>query len=89
MLESDVVVLLELYKLGQKTVVVMSFRTGNIELARVGEGTGQCSKSPKVEVGIFVGRIDVGSVEVSTASMYCDMDGGVPSLDSGLVEDLA
>ena len=78
---------LGLYKLGQKAVVVMGFRTGSIELAWVGERTGQCSKSPKVEVGMFVGMIDVGSVEVSTASMGCDMDGGVPSLDSGLVED--
>ena len=80
-------VLLELYKLGQKAVEVMSFRTGSIELAWVGGRTGQCSKSPKVEVGIFVGIIDVGSVEVSTTSMGCDMDGRVPSLDDGLVED--
>ena len=67
---------LELYKLEQKTVVVMSIRTGSIELPWVGERTEQCSKSPKVEVGMFVGIIDVGSVEVSQASMGYDMCGG-------------
>ena len=79
--------LLELYNLEQKMVVVVSSRSDSVELVRVGKGTGLCWKSPKVEVGIFVVIIDVGSVEVSTASMGCDMDGGVPSLDSGLVED--
>ena len=87
MLGSDVVVSLELYKLEQKAVVVMSIRKGSIELAWVGERTEQCSKSPKVEVGMFVGIIDVGSVEVSQASMDYDMDVVVPSLDSGLVKD--
>ena len=79
--------LLELYKLGQKMVVVVSSLSDSVELVRVGKGTGLCWKSPKVEVGIFVGIIVVGYVEVSTASMGCDKGLGVPSLGSGLVED--